>query len=125
MEGNMMMMIRALFVLGVALLCDGQIVRAEQPLSPDQAIAANGKRVSMRGVVSEVVRRDNGYIYVNVGGKYPDHVFAVWIHKMDVDEFPKVDTWTGRKMTFSGVFEIYKGKPMIRIRKPGDSAVAE
>jgi len=124
MEGNMMM-IRALFVFGVLQFCSSQLLRAEQPLSPDQAIAADDKRVSMRGVVSEVVRRDSGYIFVNVGGKYPDHTFAVWVHKMDVDEFPKVDSWTGREMTFSGVVEVFKAKPMIRIRKPGDSAVAE
>lgn len=119
------MMIRVLFVFGMVLICGGQLLRADQPLSPDQAIAADGKRVSMQGVVSEVVRRESGYIYVNIGGNYPDHTFAVRIHKMDVDQFPAIDTWTGKEMTFSGVVEVFNGKPSIRIRKLEDTAVVE
>jgi len=124
-SGKNIIMIRVPFVFGAVLLCGIQLLRADQPFSPDQAIAADGKRVSMRGVVSEVVRRDSGYIYVNIGGIYPAHTFAVRIHKMDVDQFPNIDTWAGKEMIFSGVVEVFNGKPSIRIRRPEDTAVAE
>ncbi len=119
------MIIRVLFVLGAVLMCNPQFVWAEQPLSPDQALAEDGKRGSMRGVVSEVVRKASGYIYVNIGGSFPDHMFAVWIHKMDVDQFPNVDTWPGKEMRFSGMVGVFNGKPSIRIRNPGDAAAGE
>lgn len=112
---------RMLYVLGIGLLAITSLSATEKVLTPEEAISANGTRISMQGVVTEVVRKDSGYVYVNVGGKYPDHTFAVQIHKMEVDQFPDLESWIGRNMTFSGIVEVFKEKPSIRIRKPTDA----
>jgi hypothetical protein len=96
-------------------------IEAVEPDGDSQAVGeATGERATLRGTVAEVVRRDSGYIFVNVGASFPDHAFAVWIHKMDTDVFPDVDSWVGKEIAFSGVVETYNEKPMLRIRKPAD-----
>jgi len=112
------------FLLSVVLSLGVVPAHAEEPTggTPTE-VTASGERGTLRGTVAEVVRRDNGYVFINVGGVFPDHQFAVRVHKMDVDEFPDMDSWVGSEIEFSGVVETYNQKPMLRIRKPEDVVI--
>jgi|GEM_PF-1312533 len=119
------MKLRVFLAIAVFLISVGSAGAVDQSGVQDEVVTGTGERATMRGAVAEVVRRDSGYIFVNVGGSFPNHTFAVWIHKMDTDVFPDVDSWVGKEIEFSGVMETYNEKPMLRIRKPADVIIGK
>lgn len=91
--------------------------------SVEDALASDGQRVSMRGVVVEVVRLDNGYVYLNFGAPYPENSFAAVVHKMDADKFDDLDATKDRTVLVSGVSRVHDGRVSVRIRKPEDLVI--
>ena len=72
----------------------------------------------VEGVISDV-----GYsarsqtTFLNMGGKYPNHVFTAVIFKSAKPLFPEARSWEGKKVRISGVVTESRGKPEIVLER--------
>lgn len=88
-------------------------VCAQGPLSPDDVGGRQGEYVSVEGVVSQATLRQNGTLYLNFGGAYPNHVFTIKV--LRGDSLPDL---RGRRVRASGRVELAGNKPQIFLGSP-------
>ena len=54
-----------------------------------------------------------GYIFLNMGGRYPNQLFTAFIPKDSADQFPTAKELNRRTVSITGKIVLYKGKPEI------------
>jgi DNA/RNA endonuclease YhcR with UshA esterase domain len=88
-------------------------------IAPTEAKDHVGQSVTVEGRVSEVHHTASGNaIFIDIGGRYPDNVFAAVIFQDDFDKFPDIDALEGKTVDVTGPIKRYKGKPEIILTDP-------
>lgn len=88
-------------------------VCAQGVLSPDEVGGHQGEYVTVEGVVSQAALRQNGMLYLNFGGEFPNHVFTFKV--FHGDSLPDL---RGRRVRASGRVESAGNKPQIFLGSP-------
>ncbi len=83
------------------------------------AAGAVGSTVEMVDIVTQVVQKESGPVFLNFGGVFPKETIAAVIFAAAVSKFPGVKEMEGRKVRVSGVVSDYQGHPRIVLREPG------
>jgi hypothetical protein len=96
---------------------------AANALTAPQAKEHIGENATVCGVVASTryaVRSNRQPTFLNFDQPYPHHIFTVVIWGSDRPKFgtPEV-TLLGRQACVSGTIELYKSKPEIIVREPG------
>jgi hypothetical protein len=110
-------------IVGTLMLGMLLAIGQEEPITLEEAASRPGERATLEGVVVEVARPENGYIYLNFGGKFPNQTFAGWIRPQETKNFPEIDAVSGRRVRVSGIASVLDGKVIIRLRKPSDLTI--
>lgn len=82
-----------------------------------------GQTVTVVGKVSQVSTGNSGAIFINFGGRFPNHTFYGVIFRKNVGLFPGVRDLTSHTVELTGKIQIYKGKPQIVVRSSGQIQV--
>jgi hypothetical protein len=87
-------------------------------VSPSEAANHIGEEVVVEGVISDVgfsARSDTTFL--NMGGKYPNHVFTAVILRSAKPLFPEARAWEGKRVRIRGAVKEYQGKPEIVLER--------
>jgi DNA/RNA endonuclease YhcR with UshA esterase domain len=114
---RMRLVLLSAFAVGLGLAA---AVLAEGPgaIDPAQAAKHVGKKVTVEGVVVQVSDLEGEPIFLNFGGRYPDHVFAAVVLTVNRRWFPHPAEWEGKRVRVSGTVQLYRGKPEIVLSDP-------
>ena len=95
------------------------IVTSSFAITPEEAADHIGETVTVSGVVEEVFISKPGNVFLNFGGKYPNHKFvAVFFAKTsDISLFEDPKQYEGKNVSVTGKVKLYKGKPEIIVKK--------
>ena len=75
-----------------------------------------GQTATVEGVVSGVYIARSGVTFIDMGGSYPNNLFAGVIFKDDAARVEDVSGLTGKKVDITGAIKMYKGKPEIIVK---------
>jgi hypothetical protein len=77
---------------------------AEVPvITPDQAKDHGGQEVAVQGQVAQVGAFEHSHIlFLNFGGRYPDHVFTAVIFEPNLPSFPDARSWAAKTICVHG-----------------------
>jgi hypothetical protein len=112
--GALMLMLSA-----TALMADTNAIPAATPITPTQAMAAQGQNVTVEGVAS--LSDANGMppgMFIRLGAGGRDAPFAGYISADNQGKFPGLGTLRGRMVAITGVVETTTTIPIIRISSP-------
>lgn len=85
-------------------------------ITPEMAGYYSNHEVVVQGQVTEVGESEDGTtLFLNFGGRYPDHSFNAVIFERDVKSFPDARFWEGKFIRVRGKVQRYKGKGMPEI----------
>src|SRR5215510_14063116 len=75
-----------------------------------------GENVTVEGVVTAVSTSKRGNTFINFGGVYPNQTFTGWIPAgTPLASDPSIQSLQGKRIKITGLIELYRGKPEIRI----------
>ncbi len=101
-------MLGALFA---ALLLNPPATADVPVITPAQARDHVGREVVVRGQVAQVGASEDGRtLFLNFGGRYPDHVFNAVILSRNLRSFPEARSLEGKIIRVRGKIQRYKGK---------------
>jgi DNA/RNA endonuclease YhcR with UshA esterase domain len=64
--------------------------------------------------VSQVGSSERSHtLFVNFGGRYPNHVFTAVIFSKNLQSFPAARSWEGKVLRVRGKVQLYREKPEI------------
>lgn len=95
------------------------LARAEEgttvpTVTPQEAVAQEGKQVKVKGVVDGQKTSAKGITYLNFGGRFPNHAFSCVLRSKD---FPGgVPAFEGKEVEVTGLIKMYEGKPSMDIK---------
>jgi DNA/RNA endonuclease YhcR with UshA esterase domain len=91
---------------------------AAPAITPEEAARHIGKSGAVEGVAVQVTQ-SGGNVFVNLGGRYPDHVFTAFVARADVHSvgLEYLRSMEGRMVSVAGRITQVKGKPQIQITK--------
>jgi len=75
-----------------------------------------GQTVTVEGAVSGVYTARSGVTFIDMGGPYPNNLFAAVIFSDDAARVGDVSGLTGKTVDVSGTVKLYRGKPEIIVR---------
>lgn len=104
-------------LLGMAVC--GEVVDAKS------AALKTGEKVLIEETIHEVVIKESGTVFLNIGAAYPDEILAVVVMKDTRPRFPEVESWKGKKVRVEGIVTDHEGKPRIILRERGQIALVE
>jgi hypothetical protein len=111
------------FIVILGLAAAALPARAET-IAPSDAKTHVGQTVTIHASVDEVKTGRGGVTFLDMGGAFPDNVFAAVIFPSDLAKFPGAKTLKGKTVAISGPVELYQGKPEI-ILKAADQLKAD
>jgi TonB family protein len=95
------------FVLALALAPADDVA----VITPEGAKHHVGQDVVVQGLVAQIgASKDGDTLFLNFGGRYPDHVFNAVILSRNLRSFPDARSWEGRIIRVRGKVQLYKGK---------------
>jgi hypothetical protein len=97
---------------------------AKTIIAPNDAKTHVGQTVTIHAAVEEVKIGRGGVTFLDMGGAFPDNVFAAVIFAGDLAKFPLAKTLKGKTVAISGPVQLYQGKPEI-ILKTADQLKAD
>lgn len=75
-----------------------------------------GQRVTIEGVVAKIFTSRNGNTFLDFGAAYPNELFTGWIPQNSaLSADPALWSLRGRRVKVTGIVELYRGKPEIKI----------
>jgi hypothetical protein len=101
------------------LAADPGATPAQTPITPEQAMAAQGQNVTVEGVAS--LSDANGMpagLFIRLSTTGPGAAFAGYISADNQGKFPGLGTLRGRVVAITGVVETTTTIPIIRITSP-------
>jgi DNA/RNA endonuclease YhcR with UshA esterase domain len=106
-----------LFAILGLLLCFIPVQAGDPPVIKDsEAVRYVGKNVEVRGLVVSVTTSPLGTTFINFGREYPNQTFAGFIEagsKIATDQW--IAGLQGKIIGITGIIELHKGKPEIKI----------
>lgn len=118
-----MILRRCSVLLGCALLVQVMLLTLPSlkswAMPPEQAGQHVGKSGTVEGVVLQVSQSAKGYVFLNMGGKYPNHVFTGWVPATAVESIglDYLRSIEGKKVSLAGKISNYKGQIQMIITK--------
>ena len=94
-------------------------------ITPAEAVQHVGDEVVVQGTVSQIVLSVNLTTHINLGGRYPNHVFTATIFKAKQTLFTGVKDYEGKVVQVQGLVHLYRGKPEIVLTEPTQIRLAE
>src|SRR5262249_18825215 len=89
-------------------------------IADSEALQHIGQNATVEGVVSAVSTSKRGNTFINFGGVYPNQTFTGWIPAgTPLASDPSLQSFQGKKIKITGLIELYRGKPEIRIMSKG------
>lgn len=85
----------------------------------ENAVTRAGAWVMFEGVVSDVGQAEGGSVFLNFGGKYPDHVLTVFVPPF-LAHMTRPESWQaykGKRVQVDGIVNMHKGKPEIELKQ--------
>jgi len=114
-------LIALLLTASLSFLSAGTV--AAERVSSSAAASYVGDMVTVSGTVSQVTTSGNGTTFINYGGRYPNHHFYGVVFRDNSRAFGSLRNLEGKKVSLTGVVEIYEGKPQIILESPGQIRV--
>ena len=75
-----------------------------------------GQNAAVEGVVVAVSTSKRGNTFINFGDVYPNQTFTGWIPAgTPLASDPSIQSLQGKRIKITGLVELYRGKPEIRI----------
>lgn len=108
------------------LAADPGATPAETPISPEQAMRAQGQNVTVEGVAS--LSDANGMpagLFIRLSTTGPGAAFAGYISAENQGKFPGLGTLQGKMVAITGVVETTTTIPIIRITSPDQIRIAQ
>jgi DNA/RNA endonuclease YhcR with UshA esterase domain len=98
-------------------LTTAEIVLAQtSTITADQAPQYIGQNATVEGVVVAVSTSKRGNTFINFGGVYPNQTFTGWVPAgTPLASDSSMHLLQGKKIKITGLIELYRGKPEIRI----------
>ncbi len=91
-----------------------EAARDVQTVSPWEAANHIGQEVVVQGQVSQIGSSERSHtLFVNFGGRYPNHVFTAVIFSKNLQSFPEARSWEGKVIKVRGKVQVYRGKPEV------------
>jgi TonB family protein len=85
-------------------------------ITPDQAKDHVGQDVVVQGQVTQVGASERSHtVFLNFGGRYPNHTFTAVIFSKNLQSFPDARSWEGKTITVRG--QLHQGKPEIVLER--------
>jgi exonuclease VII large subunit len=108
-----------LVTLLAALLLAQPATAGVAVITPEQAKDHIGQDVVVQGQVSQVGASERSHtLFVNFGGRYPNHVFTAVIFSKNLPSFPEARSWEGKVLRVRGKVQLYREKPEIILTAP-------
>lgn len=86
--------------------------------TPAEAAKHIGETAVVTGVVKRVNQVQGGHIFLDMGAKYPNNLFTVFIPQSAADRFPNFRKYEGVTITVSGEIKEYNNKAEIIVTDP-------
>ena len=100
------------------------LARDIRTISPSEAANQIGEEVVVQGQVSQVGASERSHtLFVNFGGRYPNHVFTAVIFSKNLPSFPEARSWEGKVLRVRGQVQMYREKPEIILTAPDQVTV--
>lgn len=90
-----------------------------ETITPNEAAYYVGDSATVAGAVSQVSTSKSGTTFINFGGRYPNQKFYAVLFRKNAGEFAGIHSLEGKTISITGPIELYKGKPQIILRSPG------
>jgi DNA/RNA endonuclease YhcR with UshA esterase domain len=92
-------------------------LQADTPIVTDSEAAQHiGQNATVEGVVTAVSTSKRGNTFINFGGVYPNQTLTGWIPAdTPLASDPSIHLLQGKRTKITGLIELYRGKPEIRI----------
>jgi DNA repair exonuclease SbcCD ATPase subunit len=87
-------------------------------ISIDSLNSNIGEIVTIEAVVTQVVMAQNGNLYLNVGGNFPNQKLTLVAFPENVFLIPEPEKYEGEEIIVKGELALYNDKPQIVIDKP-------
>jgi DNA/RNA endonuclease YhcR with UshA esterase domain len=104
------------------ILCAGRTGAQTPTPTPEytavQAARHIGETAKVTGTVQRVNQSQGGSIFLDLGGKYPNNPFTVFIPRSASEKFPNFKRYDGAIITVSGEIEEYNKKAEIIVTDP-------
>jgi DNA/RNA endonuclease YhcR with UshA esterase domain len=85
-----------------------------QTITPAESRSHVDEHITVEGVVTEVHHAASGRAtFINMGGRYPNHLFNAVIFADAAPKFPNVDTLQGKTIDITGTIKLYNKTPEI------------
>lgn len=102
------------FVLALALAPAADVA----VIAPEQAKDHVGQEVVVQGQVTQIGASERSHtLFVNFGGRYPNHVLTAVIFSRNLQSFPDAHSWEGKTIKVRGLVQAYRGKPEIVLER--------
>jgi hypothetical protein len=108
------------------LAADPGATPAQTPITPEQAMAAQGQNVTVEGMAS--LSDANGMpagLFIRLSTTGPGAAFAGYISADNQGNFPGLGTLRGRVVAITGVVETTTTIPIIRITSPDQIRIVQ
>lgn len=97
---------------------------AQNPITPQEAASYVGQKATICGTVASATyagRVKGRPTFLNLGVSYPHQIFTAVIWGRDRGQFNEAPetAYRGKEICVTGLVELYKGKPEIIVRSPG------
>lgn len=97
---------------------------AADTFTPAGAARHIGEMATVEGKVSQVhYDARSGVTFINMGGRYPHHLFTGVIFRDYASQFQGVRQLEGQLVRISGRIKLYKGRPEIILRSSSQISV--
>lgn len=94
------------------------VAGAPPTITPADAAKHVGEEVVVQGTIDQITTTVNLTTHINMGGRYPNHVFTATILKAKQGLFQRVKSYEGKVVQVQGVVHLYRGKPEIMLDEP-------
>ena len=94
-------------------------------IQASEAAAHVGQTVTVIGVLTNVHKTNSKAVLWDIGGRYPDNPFTVYVNKHDTDVIPDVTPLVGKTIAVTGVIKLYQNRPEINVTDVKQVAVGQ
>ena len=111
-------MIRLLTLVGLVVgsLSITALAQTSTVIPDSDAPQHIGQNATVEGVVVAVSTSKRGNTFINFGGVYPNQTFTGWIPAgTPLASDPSIQSLQGKRVKITGLIEIYRGKPEIKV----------
>ena len=117
------MKLRQNLIAAIFLVCFSPVLAWSQtPQSSTYTATEAAKHIGETATVTDKVdgvhQSGKGNIFLNMGGKYPNHAFTAFIPAKSAAQFSSARDYQGKTINVSGKITLYHGKPEIVVTSP-------